>query len=89
MTTMMFAPLDFDHRGDRSDLHRAARLEMLNDRLTKRLDRVERAAGEVERAAAVLVEVTHGTAVEAFQDAVRRNWSAQFLNLDAGQTLGL
>ncbi|WP_292585229.1 hypothetical protein [Mesorhizobium sp.] len=89
MTTMMFAPLDFDHREERSDLHRAARLEMLHDRLAKRLDRVERAADEVERAAAVLVDVTHGNATEAFEDVIRSNSSAAFLYLDAGQTLGL
>ncbi|RWH65788.1 MAG: hypothetical protein E5X68_31970 [Mesorhizobium sp.] len=86
---MMFAPLDFDHREKRSDLHRAARLEMLHERLAKRLDRVERAVDEVERAAAVLVDVTHGNATEAFEDAIRSNSSAAFLHLDAGQTLGL
>lgn len=89
MTTRMFAPLDFDHREERSDLHRAARLKMLHNRLAKRLERVERAADEVERAAATLVDVTHGNAVTTFQDAVRNNSSAAFLHLDAGQTLGL
>ncbi|PBB64244.1 hypothetical protein CK228_34125 [Mesorhizobium sp. WSM4312] len=87
--TMMFAPLDFDHREECSDLYRAARLEMLHDRLANRLDRVESAADEVVKAAAVLVDVTHSNATEAFEDAIRSNSSAAFLHLDAGQTLGM
>ncbi|PBC09384.1 hypothetical protein [Mesorhizobium sp. WSM3859] len=86
--TTMFAPLDFAHHEERSDLYRAARLEMLHDRLAKRLDRIERAADEVEKAAAVLVGITHGNATAAFEDAIRSNSSAAFLHLDAGQTLG-
>lgn len=93
MTTTMFAPLDFDHREERSDLHRVARLEMLHERLSKRLDRVERADDEVERAAAVLVDVTHGNATEAFDNAVRSNSSAasdrSIRSMKAGLTLGL
>ncbi|MBZ9990958.1 hypothetical protein LB572_28045 [Mesorhizobium sp. BH1-1-5] len=85
---LLFEPFDMQYE-KRADLHRAARLVMLHDRLAKRLDRVECAADEVERAAAVLVEVTHDSAVGTFQDARRSNSSAAFLHLDAGQTLGL
>ncbi|KAA3452164.1 hypothetical protein C7I87_03000 [Mesorhizobium sp. SARCC-RB16n] len=86
--TMLFEPLDSNYE-ERADLHRAARLATLHESLAKRLERIERAADEVERAAALLVDVTHGSAVDAFQDAVRSNSSAAFLHLDAGQTLGM
>ncbi|WP_214472079.1 hypothetical protein [Mesorhizobium sp. dw_380] len=85
---MLFEPLNSDgHK--RSVVYHAARLSMLHDRVLKRMDRVDHLADEVERAAAVLVDVTHGDAVEAFQDAVFSNPSAAFLHLDVGQTLGL
>ncbi|MDX8500835.1 hypothetical protein RFM99_20765 [Mesorhizobium sp. VK4C] len=86
---MLFEPLD-SHYEERADLHRAARLELLHDRLAKRLDRVDRAAEEVEQAVALLVDATHGLAVEAFRGAIfSRNSSAAFFQLEAGQTLGL
>lgn len=44
---------------------------------------------QVERAAAFLVDVAHGTAIDAFDDAVFSNSSAAFLHLKVGQTLGL
>ena len=84
----MFAPMEIGAQR-RSALYHAARLSMLHERVMKRLDRVERAADEVEHAAAVLVDVTHCSAVEAFQDAVFSNSSAAFLRLEEGQTLGL
>ncbi|RWC10783.1 MAG: hypothetical protein EOS52_23730 [Mesorhizobium sp.] len=82
----MFEPLDMQYE-KRADLHRAARLSMLHNRIVKRFEKVDHLADEVERAAATLVDVTHGSAVEAFQDAVRSSSSAAFLHLD-GQTLG-
>ncbi|MBZ9982465.1 MULTISPECIES: hypothetical protein [unclassified Mesorhizobium] len=86
--TMLFEPLNSDgHK--RSVLYHAARSSMLHDRLVNHMGRVDRLADEVERAAAVLIDVTHGSAVVAFQDAVFRNSSAAFLHLEAGQTLGL
>ncbi|MDX8450865.1 hypothetical protein [Mesorhizobium captivum] len=87
--TMLFQPLD-SHYEERADLHRAARLELLHNRLAKRLDRVDRAAEEVEQAVALLVDVTRGSAGEAFRGAViSRNSSAAFSQLEAGQTVGL
>ncbi|RUU24644.1 hypothetical protein EOD10_00715 [Mesorhizobium sp. M7A.T.Ca.TU.009.01.3.2] len=84
---ILFEPLDSDgHK--RSVLYHAARLSMLHDRTLMRFDKVDEAADKVERAAAVLVDVTQGSAVDAFQEAVFRNSSA-FLRLEAGQTLGL
>jgi hypothetical protein len=86
--TMLFEPLDSDYH-KRSVLYHAARLSMLHDRMMVRFDKVDEAADKVEAAAAVLVDVTHGSAVAAFQDAVFRNSSADFLQIEAGQTLGL
>ncbi|RWA69297.1 hypothetical protein [Mesorhizobium sp.] len=87
--TMLFEPLD-SHYEERANLHRAARLELLHDRLAKRLDRVDRAAEEVEQAVALLVDVTHGSAVEAFRGTIfSRSLSTAFFQLEAGQTLGL
>ncbi|MER8808116.1 hypothetical protein [Mesorhizobium australicum] len=54
-----------------------------------RFDKVDEAVDKLEAAAAVLVHVTHGSAVDAFQDAVYRNPSAGFLQLETGQTLGM
>ncbi|TJV06635.1 MAG: hypothetical protein E5Y12_04135 [Mesorhizobium sp.] len=85
---MLFEPLNWDgHK--RSEVYHAARLSMLHDRVLKRMDRLDHVADEVERAAAILVDLTHASAAEAFQDAVFRNPSAAFLQLEAGQTLGL
>ena len=86
--TMLFEPLDTNGH-QRSVLYHAARLEMLHDRVTKRIDRIEHLADGVERAAAVLVAVAHGDAVESFEDAVFSNPSASFLHLETGQTIGL
>lgn len=86
--TMVFQPLDSDGR-KRSGLYHAARLSTLHDRMMMRFDKVDEAVDKVEAAAAVLVDVTHGSAVEAFQDAVYRNPSAGFLQLETGQTLGM
>ncbi|CDX31467.1 conserved hypothetical protein [Mesorhizobium sp. ORS 3359] len=58
----MFAPLD-THGEKRADLHRAARLSMLHDRVVKRLDKVDHSANAVENAAAAFVEATHRPAV--------------------------
>ncbi|RWE11562.1 MAG: hypothetical protein EOS61_15645 [Mesorhizobium sp.] len=85
MTTMMFAPLDFDHREERSDLHRAARLSMLHNRMAKRMAKVDHLAEEVEKAADVLVEATHDSAVEAFRDAMCSS-SAAFLTPARGES---
>ena len=54
----MFAPLDMNGE-NRADLHRAARLSMLHERVVKRLDKVDHAADAVEMAAAAFVEATH------------------------------
>ncbi|MDG4902775.1 MULTISPECIES: hypothetical protein [unclassified Mesorhizobium] len=69
MTTMLFAPLD-SHYEERAALHQAARLELLHNRLVKRLAKVNHLADEVERAAAELVGVTQGSAIEAFRGAM-------------------
>ncbi|MER8653448.1 hypothetical protein [Mesorhizobium sp. M0847] len=85
---ILFGPLDSDgHK--RSVNYHAARLSMLRCRVLTRFDKVKDATDKVEAAAAVLVDVTHGSAVDAFQDAVYRNPSAGFLQLETGQTLGL
>jgi hypothetical protein len=86
--TMLFELLDSDGRR-RSALYHAARLSMLHDRVLMRFDKVEEAADKVERAAAFLVDVAHGTAIDAFDDAAFSNSSAAFLHLEVGQTLGL
>ncbi|RUY65228.1 hypothetical protein EN980_23315 [Mesorhizobium sp. M7A.F.Ca.CA.001.13.1.1] len=85
---MLFEPLDSDYH-KRSVLYHAARLSMLHDRMLMRFDKVEEAADKVQAAAAVLVDVKHGSAVDALQDAVSRNSSADFLQVEAGQTIGL
>jgi hypothetical protein len=86
--TILFEPLDSDYH-KRSVLYHATRLSMLHDRMLMRFNKVDEAADKVEAAAAVLVDVTHGSAVDAFQDAVFRNSSADFLQMETGQTLGL
>lgn len=83
--TILFEPLDSDYH-KRSVLYHATRLSMLHDRMLMRFNKVDEAADKVEAAAAVLVDVTH---VDAFQDAVFRNSSADFLQMETGQTLGL
>ncbi|RUW53854.1 hypothetical protein EOA32_07805 [Mesorhizobium sp. M1A.F.Ca.ET.072.01.1.1] len=88
MTTMLFAPLD-SHYEERAALHRAARLELLHNRLVKRLEKVNNLADEVERAAAELADITQASAIEAFRGAMFSSASAGFLRLEAGQTLGL
>ncbi|MGX5839752.1 hypothetical protein ACWGTI_03395 [Mesorhizobium sp. ArgA1] len=75
---MLFAPLDM-HGEKRADIHRANRLSMLHDRVVKRMDKVDQAADEVEQAAAVLVDVTRRSAVEAFREAICGSSSAAFL----------
>jgi hypothetical protein len=84
----LFEPLNSDYH-KRSVLYHATRLSMLHDRMLMRFDKVDAAADEVEAAAAVLVDVTHGSAVDAFEDSVSRNSSAVFLQMEKGQTLGL
>lgn len=80
--TMLFEPLDTNgHK--RSVLYHAARLEMLHDRVVKRMDRVDHLADEVERAAAVLVDATHASAVDPFRDAVFSKPSAGFFRLQS------
>ncbi|RUX26470.1 hypothetical protein EOA13_23505 [Mesorhizobium sp. M7A.F.Ca.US.011.01.1.1] len=86
--TILFGPLDSDYH-KRSVLYHATRLSMLHDRMLMRFDKVDEAADKVEAAAAVLVDITHGSAVEAFQDSVLRNSPAGFLRMETGQTLGL
>jgi hypothetical protein len=54
----MFAPLDMNGE-NRAELHRAARLSMLYDRVVNRLDKVDHSADAVEMAAAAFVEATH------------------------------
>lgn len=54
---MFFEPLTLDGR-KRSAVYHAARLSTLHDRLAKKLDQVDQAAGRVEQAAAVLLEAT-------------------------------
>ncbi|TIV21308.1 MAG: hypothetical protein E5V74_12140 [Mesorhizobium sp.] len=58
----MFAPLDM-HGEKRADLHRAARLSMLHERVVKRFVRVDHSADAVETAADAFVEATHRPAV--------------------------
>ena len=55
--TMLFEPLDTNGY-KRSVLYHAARLEMLHDRVVKRMDRVDHLADEVERLADAVVNVT-------------------------------
>ncbi|MDX8454050.1 hypothetical protein RFM98_14910 [Mesorhizobium sp. VK9D] len=54
---MMFKPLDMQFQ-KRMDVHRAARLSMLHDRVAKRMTKVDDLADQVEKAAAALVEAT-------------------------------
>ncbi|AZO06526.1 hypothetical protein EOA27_29450 [Mesorhizobium sp. M2A.F.Ca.ET.037.01.1.1] len=79
----MFAPLDM-HGEKRADLHRAARLSMLHERVVKRFDRVDHSADAVETAAAAFVEITHRPAV--FVAPFRPNRRPETA---AGWTLGL
>lgn len=60
----MFAPLDMNGES-RADLHRAARLSMLHERVVKRLDKVDHSADAVEMAAAAFVEATHRPTIVA------------------------
>lgn len=85
---VIFEPLNMDGR-NRSAVYHAARLSMLHARLAKKLEQIDQAADEVEQAAAELIEVTRGAAVEAFRDAVFSGSSTDFPRLDSGQTLGL
>lgn len=55
---MMFEPLDMQFQ-KRMDLHRAARLSMLRNRVVKRMDKVAHSVDEVEQAVAVLVETAN------------------------------
>ncbi|RWC07875.1 MAG: hypothetical protein EOS52_32110 [Mesorhizobium sp.] len=79
----MFAPLDM-HGEKRADLHRAARLSMLHERVVKRFDRVDHSADAVETAAAAFVEATHGPTVGAASFR-----SVRELQMTDGWTLGL
>jgi hypothetical protein len=79
----MFAPLDM-HGEKRADLHRAARLSLLHDRVMKRLDKVDHSADVVEMAAAAFVEATHRPAI--FVAPFRPGGKPQTA---AGWTLGL
>ncbi|RAZ72711.1 hypothetical protein [Mesorhizobium atlanticum] len=80
----MFAPLDM-HGEKRADLHRAARLSMLHERVVKRFDRVDHFADAAETAAAAFVEATHRPAIMAppFRPIRKSQQMA------AGWTLGL
>lgn len=60
----MFAPLDM-HGEKRADLHRAARLSMLHERVVQRFDRVDHFADAVETAAAAFVAATHRPTIMA------------------------
>ncbi|RWH66285.1 MAG: hypothetical protein E5X68_31040 [Mesorhizobium sp.] len=80
---VMFAPLDM-HGEKRSDLHRAARLSMLHERVVKRFDKVDHSADAVETAADAFVEATHRLTVMA--DPFRPARKSQ---MTAGWTLGL
>lgn len=82
--TLLFEPLDSDYH-KRSVLYHATRLSMLHDRMLTRFDKVDEAADKVEAAAAVLVDITHGSAI----GSVLRNPSAGFLQMETGQTLEL
>ena len=84
----MFAPLEIGAQ-KRSAIYHAPKLEMLHKRVVKRMDKVDHLADEVERAASALVEVTKGSAVEAFRGAVFSRSSAAFFHMDAGQPLGM
>ncbi|QKC85551.1 hypothetical protein EB232_31960 [Mesorhizobium sp. NZP2077] len=66
-------------------LYHAARL--LHDRVLMRLDKVEEAVDKVERAVAFLVDVAHGNAIDAFDDAAQQ-FVRSFLHLEVSQTLG-
>ncbi|TGT97854.1 hypothetical protein EN806_48610 [bacterium M00.F.Ca.ET.163.01.1.1] len=79
----MFAPLDM-HGGKRADLHRAARLSMLHDRVVKRFDKVDHAADAVEMAAVAFVEATHRPTIFAAPFRPVRKFQTA-----AGWTLGL
>ncbi|WP_246707183.1 hypothetical protein [Mesorhizobium sp. NZP2077] len=52
-----------------------------------RLDKVEEAVDKVERAVAFLVDVAHGNAIDAFDDAAQQ-FVRSFLHLEVSQTLG-
>ena len=79
----MFAPLDM-HGEKRADLHRAARLSLLHDRVVKRFDKVDHSADAVEMAAAAFVEATHPPAIVTGPFRPVRK-----LQTAAGWTLGL
>lgn len=83
--TMLFAPLD-SHYEERAALHRAARLKLLHERVVKRMEKVDHLADEVERAAAELVDVTQGSAIEAFRGAM---FSAGSFPVKSGKAYGL
>ena len=80
---VIFAPLDM-HGEKRADLHRAARLSMLHERVVKRFDRVDHFADAAETAAAAFVEATHRPAIMAAPFRPVRK-----LQMAAGWTLGL
>ena len=80
---VMFAPLD-THGETRADLHRAARLSMLRERVVKRFEKVDHSADAVETAADAFVEATHRSAIMA--DPFRPVGKSQ---MAAGWTLGL
>ncbi|WP_095820776.1 hypothetical protein [Mesorhizobium sp. WSM3859] len=79
----MFAPLDM-HGEKRAELHRAARLSLLHDRVVKRFDMVDHCADAVETAAAAFVEATHRPVI--FVAPFRSDRKPQ---TTAGWTLGL
>ncbi|RAZ84329.1 hypothetical protein DPM33_31590 [Mesorhizobium hawassense] len=79
----MFAPLDM-HGEKRADLHRAAKLSMLHDRVVRRFDKVDHSADAVEMAAAAFVEATHRPTIIAAPFRPGRK-----LQTTVGWTLGL
>ncbi|TIR15192.1 MAG: hypothetical protein E5X34_30115 [Mesorhizobium sp.] len=79
----MFAPLDM-HGEARADLHRAARLSMLHERVVKRFEKVDHSADAVETAADAFVEATHQPTIMA--DPSRSVGRSQ---MTPGWTLGL
>lgn len=85
---IFFEPLNSDGHKRSMDYH-AARLSMLHDRVVKRIGQVDRFADEVERAAAVLVHVTQGSAVDVSSRAAVFDSSSAAHQLERGQTLGL
>ncbi|WP_296742352.1 hypothetical protein [Mesorhizobium sp.] len=82
---LMFAPLDM-HGEERADLHRAARLSILRDRVVRRMDHVEVSADKVERALAAFAEATHQTAAG---ERAATTSAVSFFHLEENQTLGM